>query len=266
MLGVSQGHANVRDNEFDKALENNHTLATVLKQAGYATVIIGKWGLQGVGAGETNPATRGRRIQPGAVLTTSLGTRDIQTATSIIPKKGRMRKANRFGMAPMTSRLNSISVTPPISGQRAPSNGLSITKHSSPAQPFFMYLAYDTPHATTELPTQSYPDGGGLHGGLQWLGTPGHMINTASGTIDSWMYPEYQNATYDDDHNPATPEVPWPDVYKRYATDVRRIGMDAVKPDLKQLLQDLKIDNDTLVIFTSDNGPSIESYLGRAGR
>ena len=27
------------------------------------------------------------------------------------------------------------------------------------------------------------------------------------------------------------------------------------------LLQDLKIDRDTLVVFTSDNGPSIESYL-----
>ena len=47
LLGVSQGHANVRDNQFDKALENNHTLATVLKQAGYATAAIGKWGLQG---------------------------------------------------------------------------------------------------------------------------------------------------------------------------------------------------------------------------
>src|ERR1035437_5716860 len=53
LLGVHQGHANVRDNQFDKALEDNHTLATVLKRAGYATVAIGKWGLQGRGA---NPA------------------------------------------------------------------------------------------------------------------------------------------------------------------------------------------------------------------
>ena len=40
LLGVHQGHANVRDNQFDKALESNHTLATVLHQAGYATAII----------------------------------------------------------------------------------------------------------------------------------------------------------------------------------------------------------------------------------
>ncbi len=37
LLGVSQGHANVRDNQFDKALEDNHTLATVLRRAGYAS-------------------------------------------------------------------------------------------------------------------------------------------------------------------------------------------------------------------------------------
>ena len=47
LLGVRQGHANVRNNQFDRALENNHTMATVLQQAGYATAAIGKWGLQG---------------------------------------------------------------------------------------------------------------------------------------------------------------------------------------------------------------------------
>ena len=54
-------------------------------------------------------------------------------------------------------------------------------------------------------------------GGMQWLGTPGHMINTASGTVDSFFHPDYANATYDDDNNPATPQVPWPEVFKRYA-------------------------------------------------
>jgi arylsulfatase A-like enzyme len=47
MLGQSQGHANVRDNQFDKALEDNYTMPSVLKAAGYATSLIGKWGLQG---------------------------------------------------------------------------------------------------------------------------------------------------------------------------------------------------------------------------
>ena len=126
-------------------------------------------------------------------------------------------------------------------------------------KPFFIYLAYDTPHAVLELPSQSYPLGGGLNGGIQWLGEPGHMINTASGRIDSWMHPDYANATYDDDLDAKTPNVPWPDVYKRYATDTRRI--DNAVGDLIKLLKDLNIDNNTIVIFTSDNGPSRESYL-----
>src|SRR4028119_15136 len=31
LSGVHQGHSNVRDNQFDKALENNHTMASVLR-------------------------------------------------------------------------------------------------------------------------------------------------------------------------------------------------------------------------------------------
>ena len=47
LLGRSQGHANVRDNQFDKALEENYTLGSVMRTAGYSTAAIGKWGLQG---------------------------------------------------------------------------------------------------------------------------------------------------------------------------------------------------------------------------
>lgn len=85
------------------------------------------------------------------------------------------------------------------------------------------------------------------------------MINTASGKIDSWIAPEYRNATWDDDRDPSTARVQWPDVYKRYATVVKRL--DNQVGDILQLLKDLKIDDNTLVVFTSDNGPSKESYL-----
>ena len=134
---------------------------------------------------------------------------------------------------------------------------------TDPARPFFMYLAFDTPHATLRTADASFkptqPSGDLKGPACNGSATPGHMINTASGTVDSWQHPDYARATWDDDHNPATPERPWPDVYKRYATCVRRID-DAVG-DLLQLLKDLRIDENTLVVFTSDNGPSIESYL-----
>ena len=49
LSGRHQGNCNIRDNEFDWPLDNNHTLASVLRQAGYTTAIIGKYGLQGQG-------------------------------------------------------------------------------------------------------------------------------------------------------------------------------------------------------------------------
>lgn len=47
LTGVSQGHAHVRDNQFDKALEDNYTIGNVLQKAGYVTAAIGKWGATG---------------------------------------------------------------------------------------------------------------------------------------------------------------------------------------------------------------------------
>jgi arylsulfatase A-like enzyme len=261
LLGVSQGHANVRDNQFDKALEDNHTVATVLKQAGYATVAVGKWGLQGGGEQKDDPAQwvayptkRGFDSFFGYV-------RHVD-GHEHYPKESLYMKDHK----PREVWDQTTVITPGLDKCYTADLWTAwakrwIVEHqrTNTSQPFFMYLAYDTPHAVQELPTQAYPAGGGLHGGMQWLGTPGHMINTASGKIDAWVHPDYRNATYDNDNNPATPEVPWPNVYKRYATAIRRVD-DAVG-DIMQLLRDLNIDNDTLVIFTSDNGPSIESYL-----
>ena len=85
------------------------------------------------------------------------------------------------------------------------------------------------------------------------------MINTAQGTVDGWMHPDLVNATWDHDRNPDTPEVPWPDIQKRHVNGVRRID-DAVG-DLVQLLKDLGIENDTLIVFTSDNGPAREANI-----
>jgi hypothetical protein len=87
------------------------------------------------------------------------------------------------------------------------------------------------------------------------------MINTASCTVDSYIYPEYKTATYDHDKDPATPEVNWPETYQRYASAVRRID-DGVG-DLIKLLEDLGISDNTLIVFTSDNGPADEDYLPR---
>ncbi|HWZ36169.1 MAG TPA: sulfatase-like hydrolase/transferase, partial [Mucilaginibacter sp.] len=256
LTGVNQGNANVRDNQFDKAIENNHTLATVLKQAGYNTVAIGKWGLQGVK--EEGPNWPAHPLKRG--FDNYYGYMRHKDGHEHYPFAGLYdgKKQVWSDYSEVSAGLSKCYTTD-LWTAAAKKYIITHQKGKDAAKPFFMYLAYDCPHAVIELPTQAYPKGGGLKGGLQWLGESGHMINTAAGTVDSYRYPEYANATYDDDNNSATPEVPWPDTYKRYATAVRRID-DAVG-DIRQLLIDLKIDNNTLVVFTSDNGPSIESYL-----
>jgi arylsulfatase A-like enzyme len=256
LLGVSQGHANVRDNQFDKALEDNYTMASTLRQLGYSTAAIGKWGLQGLHAKEPDwparPTKRGFDYFFGYM-------RHVD-GHEHYPKEGlydgpKEVWENDTNVAEALDKCYTADLWTAAAKKY-------ITEHETGSEadkPFFLYLAYETPHAVLELPTGPYPAGGGLHGGIQWIGTPGHMINTASGQPDSWVNPDYAAATYDDDHDPATPEVPWPDTYKRYATANRRL--DYAVGDLMQLLKDLKIDSNTLVIYTSDNGPSIESYL-----
>ncbi|HXR07148.1 MAG TPA: sulfatase-like hydrolase/transferase, partial [Candidatus Acidoferrum sp.] len=263
LLGVSQGHANVRDNQFDKSLENNHTIATVLRRAGYTTVAVGKWGLQGEGPGEDSPATW-PAFPTRRGFDAFFGYARHADGHEHYPKEAPYTTGNKSkqvwdGTNDVTPQLDKCYTCDLWTAWAK--HWIADHQRTNSARPFFMYLAYDTPHATQELPTQAYPPGGGLHGGLQWLGAPGQMINTASATIDSWIHPDYRLATFDDDNNPATPEVPWPDVYKRYATAIRRLD-DAVG-DLNALLRDLKIDRDTLVVFSSDNGPSIESYIPR---
>lgn len=253
LCGVSQGHANVRDNQFDKALEDNYTLGNVLQTAGYRTAAIGKWGLQGQAKERWlgHPLKRGFDYYFGYI---SHG-----DGHEHYPKEGLYR-----GSKKVWDNYDEISETLDkcYTGDLFTAVAKKYIVDHQKEQgdtPFFMYLAYDTPHAVLELPTQAYPEGSGLNGGLQWLGKPGHMINTASGEIDSYVYPEYANATYDHDNDPETPEIPWPDTYKRHASVTFRL--DEQIGDLLQLLRDLKIDDNTLVVFSSDNGPAQESYL-----
>lgn len=265
MLGQHQGHANVRDNQFDKALDNNHTIATVLKAAGYSTAAFGKWGLQGLGekkshleAGDNESDWIAHPLNRG--FDYYLGYMRHNDGHEHYPKEGVYRGKkevyeNRKNIADGLDKCYTADLW-----TAAAKRWITEQKQEKKSEkPFFIFLAYDTPHAVLELPTQAYPEGGGLNGGLQWLGQPGHMINTASGVVDSWIHPDYANETYDHDKNPVTPEVAWPDVYKRYATSTRRI--DSAIGDLIQLLKDLKIDNNTMIVFTTDNGPSKESYL-----
>ncbi|QNE41950.1 sulfatase-like hydrolase/transferase (plasmid) [Hymenobacter sp. NBH84] len=256
LTGTHQGNAHVRNNQFDKALEDNHTLGTVLQAAGYTTATIGKWGLQGVD--EVGPNWPAHPLKRG--FDAYFGYMRHMDGHEHYPVEGPYGGPKQvwYGYENVSEAMAKCYTTD-LWTAAAKKYVIDHTKGTDAAKPFFLYLAYDTPHAVLELPTQTYPKGQGLNGGLQWTGTPGQMINTASGQVDSYLHPDYRDATYDHDRNVATAEVAWPDTYKRYATAVRRID-DGVG-DLLRLLKDLHLDDNTLVVFTSDNGPSVESYL-----
>ena len=258
LTGRHQGHADVRDSEFDKALEDTHTLASVLKAAGYRTAVIGKWGLQGQGVPREqagHPLKRGFDSFFG--ITAHLSGHYHYAQDMKGQKDNQGQPTGIFdGYKEVTGSLKDCYSTDLYTARAK--QWLAEGCRKDPKQPFFLYLTYTAPHARLDIPCCAWPEGSGLKGGVQWTGKSGRMINTAvAGKANSWLHPDYANATWDHDANPATPQQPWPEFAKRHATMVRRLD-DAVA-DLVQTLKDLGHDRDTLIVFTSDNGPTEES-------
>lgn len=243
LRGVSQGHAEIRDNQFDKALPNNHTIASVLKEAGYATGIVGKYGLQGRNGDspetwEAYPTNRGFDYFFGYVRH-----RDGHNHYPAHKARERPKVEVYSGQEEVSDQLRGAYTTDLFTA--AAKHWISGQKQEHPDQPFFLFLAYDTPHAGLQVASNPYPEGGGLDGGLQWIGEKGNIINTVDESIDDFIHPDYVDKD-------------WSEPQKRFASMVRRI--DSAVGDLRQLLKDLGIDQNTMVVFSSDNGPHRESY------
>ncbi len=243
LLGVHQGHAEVRNNQFDKALPDNHNMATVLKEAGYATAIVGKYGLQGTegnspGTWEAYPTKRGFDYFFGYVRH-----RDGHNHYPAHEAPERPPVELYSGTEEISDQLNGCYTTDLFTAMAK--KWITEHRNNHAGQPFFMYLAYNTPHAGLQVASTPYPSGGGLNGGVKWLGKTGKYINTVTDTIDNYIHPDYNHSD-------------WPDVQKRTASMIRRID-DGIG-DVLQLLDDLGINEETVVIFTSDNGPHHESY------
>ena len=222
LLGQHQGDCPIRDNQFDKALPNNHTLASVLRQAGYHTACIGKWGLQGKLADHYpgHPLRHGFQEFFG-FLEHNSGHTYYHDA----------KKPLRDGWDDVTAQYQDIYSTDLFTaGQKF------IADHAAAhaGQPFFLYLAYTAIHVPLHIPGNPYPAGGGKNGGVQWPLAP------TAATRDTWIHPDYR-------------DTGWPEPMMRYATMARRLD-DGVG-DLLQLLRNLGLDRNTLVILSSDNGP-----------
>lgn len=261
--GVHQGHAEVvRNNNFDAALEDSHTLASVLRQAGYATALIGKWGIGGGSESGGTPETAGawptkrgfdyffgyhNHIAGHRHYPKEESNADPDTHTNAIWDNGEN----------ITAALDACYSTDLFTARAK--KWIIDTRRQSPDKPFFLALTYIAPHARLALPTMPYPAGGGLHGGMQWLGEPGEAINTAGGEWDSFIDKRYAGESCWESYAKETYGKAAPNrlaAARRHATMISRVD-DAVG-DLLALCRDLNIDKNTVLVFLSDNGPHNE--------
>jgi arylsulfatase A-like enzyme len=252
LQGRHQGHATVRDNNFDKAIADNHTIADMLRRAGYRTVHVGK---NGVAGGE------------GSVSLTGTGSQDLEAhplkrgfdeffgylfhadGHEHFPQNGGTSKTAHIYNGYQQTTDASLDLYTTDAWTAYAKKAITEEVQDGDHQPFFLYLAYDTPHFKMQRPAVAYPAGGGLSGGIQWTTATDASGNTryastadGTGTEDAYNHPDNDSS--------------WPTSNQQHVGMIRRI--DNSMADIMQLLADLGVDDNTLVIFSSDNGPHNE--------
>jgi arylsulfatase A len=217
MTGLHTGHAWVRGNGEIPLRPEDVTIAEVLRERGYRTAIIGKWGLG-------RPGTPG--LPPLQGFDESFGYLDHRHAhrqyTDYLYRNGK-----RIDVDP--SQYANDLVT-----EEAQS---FISRSAERDQPFFLYLNYSMPHAELLVPKDSM---------APFVG----------------RFPETPFENKKADANPSPKPGPsggyrsQPTPYAAFAGMVTRI--DRYVGELVSLLEREGLDDSTLVLFTSDNGPHKE--------
>jgi arylsulfatase len=222
MTGKHLGHATVRDNmQRAPGLEGQHpmqagtvTVAQLLKQAGYQTAIVGKWGL-GMPDDHSSPLDFGFDHHYGYLC-------QGMAHTYYPPYLWRDDKQEPLeGNPPYAYGQKAVI---PLSGKVFSHDLMAndalrwVGDHK--AGPFFLYLAFTIPHVSLQVPEDSLDEYRG-----RWPETP---VTTSK---------HYSN-------NP-TPRA-------AYAAMITRMDRDIGR--LMQELKTLGVDDNTIVFFGSDNG------------
>jgi arylsulfatase A-like enzyme len=217
MTGLHTGHCRVRGNggafPLSQALRpEDVTVARLLKNAGYATALTGKWGLGNVGVQEVGlPTRQGFDFMFGYL---NQGHAHNYYPSHLYRNEERVKLRNIVpnetarGAGVATERLD-------YSHDLIADEALRFVRdHAS--DPFFLYLALTIPHANNEAGKRGMevPD----------LGEYAHLN--------------------------------WPEPQKGHAAMITRMDRDVGR--LLDLLSELGMDDQTLVVFTSDNGPHRE--------
>lgn len=205
MTGLHTGHCLIRGNVRINLRPQDRTVAEVLKDAGYDTAAVGKWGL-----GEQH--STGTAIKKGFDFFYGFlnqGHAHNSYPTFLIRNDERIPLRNVVPNEDAEGKgVASVKVdyAPDLCNQET----LSWLDHVSPDRPFFLYAAATPPHANNEAHTDEVPDLG-----------PYAATN-------------------------------WTENNKRYAALCTRL--DGYVGQITAKLKERHLDDNTLIIFTSDNG------------
>ncbi len=220
MTGLNTAHCRIQDNiRYITLVKEDLTVADLFKKAGYNTGIIGKWGLGEYGEGLPN--NQGFDYFYGYL--------NQIHAHNYYPdflwrNKDRVELANVIkrpdNSYPEANELGAAAVERVEYSQDICSDeAISFIRKTS--EPFFLYLPYLIPHANNEAP---------------------FVLNEHGMEVpDEGIYVDKD----------------WPEAQKCHAAMITKL--DAYVGRIVQAVKDKGIDDDTIIIFTSDNGPHKEA-------
>ena len=240
LTGQPQGRCSLRDNCFDRPFTETNTIGTVMRAAGYATWAVGKWGV--AGGGESGQPVSSHPLDRG--FDYFYGFLDHMAGHTYYHYEGHVRGAfmgiteNRTNATDSARGIYSTDLFAAKAKQL-------ISDHLArdPERPFFLYLAVNTVHGSgfggddlkcrkpLHVPGRPYP-----REGVTWP-----MAPEPEAARNTWIDPAYTNL---------------PPSAARYATAVTRL--DYAIGDIVRHLERNGLERDTLIIFTSDNGPADE--------
>lgn len=234
MTGQHTGHTRVRRNGSPGLWDEDVTVAELLKSKGYATALIGKWGL-------------GMEDSPGAPWRQGFdhfyGYLSQGHAHNYYPEF-LMRNAERVPLRNVVQRSGRYTGMSGVATERIDySHDLMMDEalgwlEANAASPFFLYLALTIPHANNEAGNR---DGGG---------DPG----IAAVTADLGQHRERVGMEVPDAGQYEGED--WPGPQKGTAAMISRLDEGVGK--VFAALRRLGVDERTVVFFSSDNGPHAE--------
>lgn len=220
MTGLHTGHCRVRGNSPGLLLDEDITVAEMLKSAGYNTACIGKWGL-GAPPPLSDPNNQGFDQFYGYV--------SMWHAHNFYPEflirngvKEPLRNVSQTLWQGLDGRgvaVTKLDYAPDLLTREVLK---FLRSHDNGADPFFLYYALNVPHANNE---------GGRHN------------------------PSEERGMEVPDFGPYSDKA-WPGPEKGFASVMHNIDRD-----VGRILAELKLlgmDENTIVMFSSDNGPHQE--------